>query len=357
MATRRQFLGTMASAGVALYAAPGLARGYEEVELPPKSKIGVASTAMAMHLSGLGAAPAMRDDPVRYIEYLRSLGAGGVQHAIRKDLRQARAKLEELGMFYEGEAALPAHPDDDLSAFENSMLQAKELGANCVRAVSRQPPGGNRRYETFATLEDYRAWEARANAVIAKVMPIVDRIGVGLALENHKDRTADEHLAVLQRYSSEHLGALIDPGNNMSLMETAQETVNKLGPYAMANSMKDMGVAPYADGFLLSEVRFGKGINDQKALFEIMRSHNPRINFVQEIITRDPLEIPVLTEAYWKTLPGIGAERLAAFMANVRAKASALPVITGLSPQQRLQAEEDNNRNTFEWAIAQFGAA
>ena len=44
-------------------------------------------------------------------------------------------------------------------------------------------------------------------------------------------------------------------------------------------------------------------------------------------------------------------------MADVRAKASALPVITGLSPQQRLQAEEDNNRNTFEWAIAQFGAA
>lgn len=357
METRRVFLGAMTAAGVALYATPGSARGYEEVELPPKSRMGVASTAMSMHLNGLGVAPALRDDPVKYIEYIRSLGAGGVQHAVRKDLRQVRARLEELEMFYEGEAALPSHPDDDLGGFEQSMLQAKELGARCVRAVSRQPPGGNRRYETFASLEDYRAWEAQANAVIEKVMPIVDRIGVGLALENHKDRTSEEHVAVLRRFSSENLGALIDPGNNMSLLEDAIETVTRLGPYAMANSMKDMGVAPYAEGFLLSEVLFGTGINDQKALFEIMRSHNPRINLVQEIITRDPLQIPVLTESYWKTLPGIPAEKLAATMANVRARAQALPVVTGLSPEQRLQAEEDNNRKTFEWAIAQYGVA
>lgn len=357
MATRRKFLGMTAAAGVAFYATSSGARPVEEVPLPPKSKIGVATTAMSMHMTGLGVAPAMREDPVRYLEYCRSLGAGGVQHAVRKDLRQFRAKLEELEMFYEGEAALPFHPDDDLSLFEQSILQAKELGAPCVRAVSRQPPGGNRRYETFQSLEDYRAWESQANAVVEKVLPICERLQVGLALENHKDRTADEHLEVLKRYSSEYLGALIDPGNNMSLMEDAVETVTKLGPYAMANSMKDMGIAPYEDGFLLSEVLFDTGVNDQAALFEIMRSHNPRINFVQEIITRDPLKIPVLTTAYWRSLPGIGAERLAAAMENVRARASTLPVVTGLSPAERLQAEEDNNRKVFEWAIAKYGPA
>lgn len=357
MATRREFLTTVAASGAALYATPGLARGYEEVELAPKSKMGVATTAMSAHMSGLDVATPMRDDPVRYLEYCRSLGAGGVQTAVRKDLPRFRAKLEELGMFYEGEAALPHHPDDDTAAFEQTMLQAKELGARCVRAVSRQPPGGNRRYETFASLEDYRAWQAQADAVVEKVMPIVDRIGVGLALENHKDRTSDEHLAVLSRYSSEYLGALIDPGNNMSLMEDAFDTVTKLGPYAMACSLKDMGVAPYDEGFLLSEVLFDTGVNDQQALFQIMRSHNPHINLVQEIITRDPLKVPVLTEAYWRTLPGISAGRLAGFLANVRARATPLPVVTGLTPAQRLQAEEDNNRKTFEWAFAKYGPA
>lgn len=357
MATRREFLTTLTAAGVAVYATPGAARRFEEMELPPKAKIGVATTAMSMHMNGLGVAEPMRGDPVRYLEYCRSLGAGGVQTAVRTDLPRFKAKLEELGMFYEGEAALPHHPDDDLSAFEQSMLQAKELGANCVRAVSRQPPGGNRRYETFATYEDYRAWQAQADAVVEKVMPIVDRIGVGLALENHKDRTSEEHLAVLERYSSEHLGALIDPGNNMSLMEDPVETIERLGPYAMANSMKDMGVAPYAEGFLLSEVRFDTGINDQAALFEMMRRHNPRINFVQEIITRDPLQVPILTPGYWNSLPGFKAEDVARFMANVREKAQTLPVVSGLTPAQQLQAEEDNNRHTFQWAIQKYGVA
>jgi sugar phosphate isomerase/epimerase len=357
MATRRKFLGTLAGAGVALYATTSWARPIEEVELPAKSKIGVATTAMSMHMTGLGVAPAMRDDPVRYLEYCRSLGAGGVQHAVRKDIRAFKAKLEELEMFYEGEAALPSHPDDDFSLFEQSIQQAKDLGAPCVRAVSRMPPGGNRRYETFSTLEDFRAWERQANAVVEKALPICERLRVGLALENHKDRTADEHLAVLQRYSSEYLGTLIDPGNNMSLLEDPSETIDKLGPYVMANSMKDMGVAPYEDGFLLSEVLFDTGVNDQAALFAKMRSHNPRVNFMQEIITRDPLKIPVLTPAYWQCMPQMSAERLATFMANVRAKASTLPVVSHLSPADRLQAEEDNNRKIFDWAIAKYGRA
>lgn len=357
MATRRKFLTTMTAAGVALYATPGAARRFEEVELPPKSKIGVATTAMSMHMNGLDVAEPMRGDPVRYLEYCRSLGAGGLQHAVRTDLSRFRARLEELEMFYEGEAALPYHPDDDLTAFEQSMLQARELGAVCVRAVSRQPPGGNRRYETFPTYEDYRAWQAQADAVIEKVMPIVERIGVGLALENHKDRTGDEHRAVLERYSSEYLGALIDPGNNISLLETTEETIEKLGPYVMANSMKDMGLAPYDEGFLLSEVRFDTGINDQAALFETMRAHNPRINFMQEIITRDPLEIPILTPSYRASLPEITDADVARFMDDARARAQELPVVSHLSPRERLQAEEDNNRHTFQWAIDKYGAA
>lgn len=357
MSTRREFLGTLAGAGVALYATSSGARPIEEVALPPKSKIGVATTAMSMHMTGLGVAPGMRDDPVRYLEYCRSLGAGGIQHAVRKDIRQFRAKLEELEMFYEGEAALPFHPDDDLSLFEQSMMQARELGAPCVRAVSRMPPGGNRRYETFKTLEDYRAWESQANAVVEKVLPIAERIGVGLALENHKDRTAEEHAAVLKRYSSQYLGALIDPGNNMSLLENPEDTINALGPYVMANSMKDMGVAPYEDGFLLSEVLFDTGVNDQAALFALMRSHNPRVHFMQEIITRDPLQIPVLTPEYWQCMPAMSADRLAGFMASVRARASTLPVVSHLSPAERLQAEEDNNRKIFDWAIAKYGRA
>jgi hypothetical protein len=116
--------------------------------------------------------------------------------------------------------------------------------------------------------------------------------------------------------------------------------------------MKDMGVAPYEEGFLLSEVRFGTGVTDQKALWEILKAGNPKLNCLQEIITRDPLKVPCLTASYWASLPERRAADLATHMEWVRANASELPYVTGLSPRELLQAEEDNNRDTLDWGRA-----
>lgn len=347
MTDRRKFLIGAAAVGFAA-ATDAFANG-----LPPKSPMGIATTAMSMHMSGLDVQPGMRDDPVRYLEYLRSIGAGGIQHAVSTDIPRFRKRLEELEMYYEGEARLPLKLTDDLSGFEESVKNSAALGATVMRSVSRPPPGrapGGRRYTTFYSYEEYKAWEAEANAIVEKCLPIAERYKVAIALENHKDRTAEEHLAFLKRFDSEYLGALIDPGNNMSLLEDATETVTMLAPYAKACSLKDMGVAPYDKGFLLSEVQFGTGINDQAALFAIMRKHNPKINPTTELITRDPLEIPVLTDEYYATLPD-RRERRDAWMQMVRAKASDLPRVSHLTPAQRLQAEEDNNRQVLTWGI------
>jgi hypothetical protein len=172
---------------------------------------------------------------------------------------------------------------------------------------------------------------------------------VKLALENHKDRLVDEHVEFIRKTSSEYLGALVDPGNNLSMLESPEETCTKLAPYVLSVSMKDMGVAPYEDGFLLSEVRFGTGVTDQKKLWEILKAGNPHLNCLQEIITRDPLKVPCLTAGYWSSLPERSATELAAHMEWVRANASELPYVSHLSPEEQLQAEEDNNFDTLEW--------
>jgi hypothetical protein len=112
-----------------------------------------------------------------------------------------------------------------------------------------------------------------------------------------------------------------------------------------------MGVAPYDKGFLMSEVQFGSGITDQKALFALMRQHNPRINAVAELITRDPLKIPVLTDDYYRSFPRAQRQRRDRWMAMVTAKQTKLPYTSQLTPLQQLQAEEDNNRTTFVWGL------
>jgi sugar phosphate isomerase/epimerase len=343
MVSRRDFLAGGAAAGLSAIAfGEALAQGA----LPPKSPMGIGSASLGNYGDVVKGA-----DAIRTIEYVRSLGAGGIQFSPSGDLTAVRRKLEELGMFVEGNARLPARLSEDTAAFEKSLADAKAVGATIVRSVSRPPQGtSGRRYESFKSYEEFKAWETEANAIVLKCLPIAERLGMKLALENHKDRVVDDHAEFLRKTSSEYLGALVDPGNNVSLLETPEETVRKLAPFALACSLKDMGVAPYEDGFLLSEVVFGDGFTDQAALFKILKAANPRINPVEELITRDPLKVPVNTPGYWVSFPPERKARLQPIMQLVRTRQTKLPYVAQLTPQQRMQAEADNHRKTLTWA-------
>lgn len=337
---------------------PSFAQAMSDGVLPPKSPLGVAETANSAHRRGVeGIAVGLQSNPIAYIEYCRSLGAGGVQMGVTGDLKAIRRRLDELGMYFEGQARLPETLSADLGAFEESMAQAAALGATAVRAVSRPPKGGTgRRYETFKSLADFKAWEAEANAIVEKCVPIAAKYKVAIALENHKDRTVEEHVAFLKRISSEWLGCLIDPGNNMSFMEDPVATVTALAPYVKATSLKDMGVAPYDGGFLLSEVLFDTGMTDQAALFAIMRKHNPKIFPTTELITRDPLKVPVLSDGYMAAFEPARRALVAPWLAMVKAKATVLPVVSGLSPAEAFALEAENNRKVFAWGRDKFAS-
>jgi len=349
MTSRRQFLMAGAAVGIVGW------MGDEAFgrSLPPRSPMGIASTAMHLHLEGLGVAPPMSKNSMAYVEYCRSLGAGGLQFTPHGDLKALRHRMEQLEMWFEGEAPLPRSLTDTTGAFEQALRDTRAMGGTVVRAVSPPPQGSSgRRYESFTSAEQFRAWQEEANAVVLRCLPIAERIGVKIALENHKDRVVDEHVEFIRSTSSEYLGALVDPGNNMSMLQDPTEVCTKLAPYVLSCSMKDMGVALYEDGFLLSEVRFDTGVTQQKALWAILKAGNPRLNCLQELITRDPLQVPYLKAGYWASLPKRSAADLAAHHEWVKAHARELPYVSQLSPQERLQAEEDNNRATLDWGRA-----
>lgn len=349
--SRRAALGSALAASM-IAIGPGFAKALAEGTLPPKSPAGIATTALSTRLRAAGVPP-LRDNPVAYVEYCRSLGAGGIQHLITTDLPAVRKRLDELGMYYEGQVQLPTRLADDLSTFENSLRASAALGATVARAVSRPPQGGTgRRYESFKSLAEYRTWQAEADAIVERCLPLAEKYKVAIALENHKDRTVEEHVGFLRRFSSPWLGSLIDPGNNMSFMEDPIETVTALAPWVKATSLKDMGVALYEDGFLLAEVPFGTGMTDQKALFAIMRKANPKILPTTELITRNPLKVPVRTPGYLASFPEAQKGRVAPWLAMVEAKATRLDAMDGLSPAQQLEREEANNRQVFAWASA-----
>src|ERR1043166_6355268 len=122
-----------------------------------------------------------------------------------------------------------------------------------------------------------------------------------LGIENHKGWRSAEQAAWLKRVSSEWVGVHFHFGNNVALCEEPAETLRNLLPYAVACHIKDMAVEPYEDGFLLSEVPLGEGMLDLKTMVRTLRQKNASIPFDLEMITRDPLKIPVFTRKYWAT--------------------------------------------------------
>ena len=351
MTTRRDVLigGTTLAASMAIPAAAAVER--------PKSPMGVAQTAIGHYLRKMrGPNRANPIDPVTVVNYVRAMGGGGIQLVVPldADLKRLRSALERNEMFFEGDIRMIEKPDDDTAAFERGLRNYKELGAPCVRTVSFE----GRRYRTFKTLDQYKEWLVSSNAILEKCVPIAERVGIPLAIENHKDRVVDQEVAVLKRFSSEYLGALIDFGNNIAMCDDPTDVIEKLAPYVKSCHLKNMGVVHYRDGFLLSEVLFKDGFMDIPSLFAVLRKSNPKLNPMHELITRDPLPVPVLTDQYWVTWPERSGKYLARTLRLVTANASKkpLPIVSNLDPAAQLAVEESNNIDCFNWARTALGS-
>jgi sugar phosphate isomerase/epimerase len=311
----------------------------------PKSKMGVATTSFAVRRFA---------STLEFLEHVHSLGGGGIQSSLSSTepefLAKLRARAEALGMFIEVMAPLPR---GDTANFERIVAGAREVGALCLRVACLS----GRRYETFDSMDAWKKFVADSRAGIERAIPILARHRVRMAIENHKDWTIDEMVPLLKGYSSEFLGACLDTGNNIALLDDPMETAEALAPFAFSTHIKDMGVQSYADGFLLSEVPLGEGIIDLKRVVEIVRKHHPGTRHSLEMMTRNPLQIPCLTEKFWVTMPERSGARLARMLRLVRDKPSPqpLPVVDALTREARARLEEDNVRHCLRYSWAQMG--
>jgi sugar phosphate isomerase/epimerase len=313
------------------------------------SPLGTSQTALGHYLRKMRADNGGKVDALKVVDYVHGLGGGGVQFTVPldTDLKALRRRLDRNGMFVQGDLDLLTRHLSDLGAFEQALRNYKALGADAVRVVCFV----GRRYETFKTLQDYKDWHATAIKALDACLPVAEKVGIALAMENHKDRAVDEEVEILRKYSSQHLGANVDFGNNIAMCDDPMDVIAKLAPYAKATHMKNMAVQSYPDGFLLSEVLFEDGFMDIPAMWAVLKKANPALKPVHELITRDPLKVPVLTDPYWVTWPDRPAKFLADTLRLVGANQSRkpLPVVGTLSPEDQLKAEEANNAKCFAW--------
>jgi sugar phosphate isomerase/epimerase len=296
------------------------------------------------------------DDPLTFLEYCRGLGAGGVQVGIGvRDEAYAtklRRQLDDHKLYLEGSIRLP-RTKDEVARFTAEVQSAKQCGATVLRTTLMD----GRRYEVFDTAEAFRRFQEQSWQALLLARPVAEKHDVKLAVENHKDLRSGELADVLKRLDSRHVGACVDTGNNIALLEDPLEVVETLAPYALSSHIKDMGVEEYAEGFLLAEVPLGTGFLDMPKIIDTLRRARPEIRFNLEMITRDPLRVPCLSKKYWATFADLPGRHLANTLAMVRANAAKkpLPKISGLSAEEKVKLEDGNVRRCLSHAREHLG--
>jgi len=347
---RREFLRTLAAAAVAS------TTGVRSL-LAEKGRYAIAFTSFAVRLQrgrdlihGAGA-PSLPADT--FIDLCRSFGADGCQLDLSQiastepaALDVLKKRLSDAGLFLE--LSVSGKFLEDEQRFSEVVGVARRLGALRLRVALLN----GRRYENFKTMAAWRGFADHWREVLPRLKAALDRHRLPVGIENHKDWLADELVALLKSVDSPYLGACVDFGNNISLLEDPLETVTKLSPYAVTTHLKDMAVRPYAHGFELAEVPLGTGSCPLAKMIEVLRAARPEAPLCLEMITRDPLKVPYLDDAYWATYEKRDEARIEAFRALVLSKAATepLPKIAGKSYEEMVAAEDENVRRSTAFA-------
>ena len=292
-------------------------------------------------------------DSVEFLEYAHSLGAAGIQTPLSSTetayLRRLRDAAERYGMYLETMASLPK---EDSATFERTVAASREAGAVAVRVGCLS----GRRYETFSTLDEWKQWSDGARTSVFRAAPIVEKHKASLAIENHKDWTSAELSAMLRQISSEYVGACLDTGNNIALLEDPYDVAEALAPFTLSTHLKDMAMRQTEDGFELSEMPLGEGALDVARIVRMIASARPKTRITLEMITRNPLRVPCLTTKYWATFPDRSGYALARTFSLIRQRpVRALPRIDGMDAARLAALEEQNVRKCLAWAAARLG--
>ena len=344
---RRRFLKALAASGSIPLAAGGHLLMAEAIPTVPRTSMGVVQYSFSD-------SPHTRS-AYDFLEYCSSLGAGGIQIGLDSldagYLDKLRRRTAELGMYLEVIVSLPQR--DDSADFERHVAAAQQAGAQCLRSACLN----GRRYENFSSLDQWKDFVTESHQRIAQTVPILEKHHISLGLENHKDWTADEMVALFERHASEYLGVCLDTGNNISLLDDPLDVIGKLAPYAVTTHFKNMAVKDYPAGFLLSEVPLDQGLLDPSWVVDSIRKARPRARLNLEMITRDPLKVPCLTDKYWITFPERNGRYLARTMALVREHPprEPLPHVLGLAESARRRQEEDNVKQCLTYASEKLG--
>lgn len=333
-----------------------LAQTLKKSDAAARGSFGIAYTSFPIRSRQSVQAMASRGPAIpaeKFIDLCKSFGGDGCQMDIAQlssteadYLKGIRAALEEKQMFLELSVSGKVLADHE--AFARAAAVAQSLGVSRLRVAFLS----GRRYENFTEMKKWKEFVEQSQRTLGRIEPLLKQHKLLVGIENHKDWLADELAEMLGRVGSPYLGACVDFGNNLALLEDSLEVARKLAPYVVSTHLKDMAIGPYDQGFELSEVALGDGFLPLAKIVEILRERRRDVYFCLEMITRDPLKVPYRQDGYWVTYEKRDAARIQKFETSLLSKVSSaqLPRISNLAPTAMLTAEDENIRRSAAYA-------
>lgn len=351
---RREALVALSGAGSAL-----LFEAAADENKSRRTKLGIVTYAFGIHQKNqwAGRHPGLTP-ALALLEESHLLGAAGIQTELGAQdaahAKELRARAESYGMYVEASLA-PPKSAEDVQRFEESVQVAQAAGATLARTVIL--PG--RRYEQFKSLEEFKSAEQHGLQSLQLAEPVLARHRFRLAVENHKDQRIAEKLETIKRLSSEFIGLCVDVGNSFTLLEDPLYTARAFAPWAFTAHFKDQAARENLDGFLFADVPLGEGFLDLPGLVKILNAAKPDIHLNLELITRDPLKVPILKDDFWVSMPDTPARDLARILRFLKSQASQKPftTVSDLPTDQQLALEMSNVRQSLTYARERLGLA
>lgn len=141
--------------------------------------------------------------------------------------------------------------------------------------------------------------------------------GVKIAVENHSgDMQARELRTLIEAAGKDFVGACLDTGNPMQVMEDPMVTLEVLAPYVVTTHIRDSVVYEHPRGAAWQWVALGDGSIDFHAFVTRYRELCPQAGMQLEVITgRPPRVLPYYEQDFWKAFPKADAAEFSRFVA------------------------------------------
>jgi 3-oxoisoapionate decarboxylase len=222
--------------------------------------------------------------PLGLLEKARSLGVKlvqtgpnlGLEKYSEKEIDQFIRTAQDWGI--ELELGTRGLDDDHL---KQQVALAKRMGARLIRTL----PEIGGKYAVDASL---------IPPVVRPVLPLLEREGVRLAIENGRTPAADLR-AALDSIGSPQVGVVLDMVNSMAVPEGWKYVTELLAPHTMCVHYKDFTIrrAWHMMGFICEGTASGQGMVETEWLFQTLMASPYDFNVIIELW---PPEQPELDE-------------------------------------------------------------